>query len=122
MEIKKFLAEHDRMCKTFPYNCEGCPIHARKTDGRPCIEWVGYYLEEAESIVEKWSMEHPVLTRLEKLKKAFPDLNDGTARMICPLDFVKRWDCGAFKTCPTCKYAFWNSPLENDEEEESQCQ
>ena len=121
MEMKKFIAERDRMCKTFPSNCKGCPIYARITDGRSCNDWTGYHLEEADTIVEKWSREHQLITRIEKMKKAFPDLNDGTTRSICPLDLVKHWDCGVFKTCPTCKHAFWNAPLE-EEEEESQCQ
>ena len=53
MEMKKFIAERDRMCMTFPSNCNGCPIYARIADGRSCNDWTGYHLEEAESIVEK---------------------------------------------------------------------
>lgn len=108
MEIKKFITERDRMCSVFPPKCNGCPIH----DEIPCAEWIGYNLEKAAAIVEKWSAEHPQPTPLECLKKLFPNLNDRLVANRCPLDIVTGWQCGGYSECSECKNTFWNTPVD----------
>lgn len=117
MEIKKFVAERDRMCRTLPSRCSGCRINDENTDGIPCTEWIGYNLEKAAAIVEKWSAENPQPTLLECLKKLFPSLNDRLVANRCPLNIVTDWHCGGYSECSECKNAFWNTPLDEEVDE-----
>lgn len=117
MEIKKFVAERDRMCNALPSRCTGCPINTENTDGIPCVEWIGSNLEKAASIVEKWSAENPQPTPLEYLKKLFPSLNDRLVANRCPLDIVTGWQCAGYSECSECKNAFWNTPVYEEGDE-----
>lgn len=80
MDAVKFLAERERMCKTYDI-CEGCPL--RKMHTGLCYKLCFKHPEEAVAAVEKWAQEHPRKTRQSEFLKLFPDapLNiDGAVR------------------------------------------
>lgn len=123
MDAVKFLKEHGRMCKSFgKCNCGGCGIYKlrEKAGGRytpSCDNIVKKLPEECVSIVEKWSAEHPVKTRLMDFLEKHPNaplLENGLPYVLpsslgyCPAHFC--YDCPlphepSFDAC-------WNLPLE----------
>lgn len=78
------------------------------------------------SVVERWAMEHPVITRQNKLLNLFPlmDIVEDGCIDICPLRFDRsfhdRDDRGWCtendnKVCPECKRRFWLEELKEGE-------
>lgn len=69
-----FLREHERMCNS--PSCGGsCPVSGlAREDSTSC----GYYLrkhpEFAVEVVQAWSDEHPVKTRLDDIKERCPNV------------------------------------------------
>ena len=118
MDAVKFLKELERMCDGFDVNCDGCPIYdIRKAKGDSCLKNLKRMPEECVAIVEKWSAEHPVKTRLMDFLEKHPNaplLENGLPYVLpsslgyCPAHFC--YDCPlphepSFDAC-------WNLPLE----------
>lgn len=74
MDAVKYLKEKRRMCGEVGV-CRDCPLNELKaTDGMSCYEAINNNPEEAVSIVEQWSKEHPVITNRNKLKEVFGEI------------------------------------------------
>ena len=67
-EFKTIANEHVRMCKFYDV-CNSCPLNREEITG--CSAWVLRHPEEAESIIKKWSIEHPIVTNRMKFREVF---------------------------------------------------
>ncbi len=66
MDAVKFLKDCNRICATV--DCLDCPLH----DEHICMHGIeDDEAEEAVSIVEQWSKEHPIVTNLIKFQEVF---------------------------------------------------
>ena len=74
MDAVEFLEEQYRMCEALNSHCEECGLSYvnNKTD-HVCGDFIKRHPEEAVSIVEKWSKEHPIKTRQSEFLKMFPN-------------------------------------------------
>lgn len=71
MDAVKYIKEFNRMCRTYPYCSDGCPLKSR------CILFRNpnadsESIEALVAAVEKWSKKHPVKTNLDRFKEVFP--------------------------------------------------
>ena len=115
MDAVKCLKEMNRMCNGS--NCCECPLFT-KNNGKAveCEVLEERYAEEAVTIVEKWSKEHPVKTRQSEFLKVFPNasLNELGSLTICPMDADKNQRCpeksGA--RCMDCRREYWLAEVE----------
>lgn len=116
MDAVKFLKEHGRMCKSFEEKCDGCQIDdLRIGHGGSCLALMTKLPEECVAIVEKWSAEHPVKTRLMDLLEKFPKFSMGPNNLPMPLPRLFGY-CGR-ERCQGCEHqneeeSCWNLPLE----------
>lgn len=66
-----FLREYHRMCE---FRCTECPLSSANNGTKlACEELKKVYPEKAVKIVQKWSDEHPVKTRLDDLLEKYPN-------------------------------------------------
>lgn len=118
MDAVKFLKEYDRMCGLYnKERCAGCPLQNNVCAFYPLDE-----LDNIVQVVEKWSAEHPVKTRLMDFLEKHPDAplyeyDEGEFPMMCPSVLGY---CGNGSTSPCCDCPYdeepetfcWNLPLE----------
>lgn len=107
-----FLSETERMCNNRSC-CSGCPVfRLAHKDNASCGYYLSKHPETAVEIVQAWSDEHPVKTRLDDLLEKYPkyELFSETGRpMLKPRVFGYCTDCSA---CPNNKAPHcWNEPL-----------
>lgn len=123
MEAIKFLEEAKRMCESHSV-CEACLLFA---DGDSCAinaerKSSPQELKRIVESVQKWSSEHPKVTRLSNLLRIFPDLFLDNARFPsgCVRDYDQMYDCpikkgaligNTFDSCVVCKQQFWNQEI-----------
>lgn len=119
MDAVKFLKEKKRMCDlhTHAIGCDFCPLSMHNNEtGERCRHHIFNNPEEAVSVVEKWSAEHPVKTRQSEFLKMFPsaDVTDGVL-FICPrrvdLNCLSEKECREI-ICPECMKKYWLSKEE----------
>ena len=121
-----YFAEKKRMTKitntgVCKITCANCPLSEKNNGkGRLCVDYEMHHPEEAISIVQQWSDEHPQRTYLTELLDKYPNVllnDDGTLEGICPhqlglkssiVDCKKSYDCD----CVKC----WSQPIEDGEE------
>ena len=119
-----FLAEWQRMCKTVR-GCERCMLYRLSEPRIACVNNLGIFKKcsaAAIKIVQDWSDQHPVKTRLSVLKEQYPN-----ARMApngAPYACVKNMYGGVIE-CPSIKnkgyisdedcLQCWNTPIEDGE-------
>ena len=115
MDAAKYLKEMNRMCNGA--NCCECPLYANNNGKKVnCKILEREYAEEAVSIIENWSEEHPTKTRQSEFLKMFPNasLNGLGSLAICPMDADKNQRCpeksGA--RCMDCRREFWLAEVE----------
>ena len=130
MDAVTYIKEYKRMCEYFDSKenparaCEGCPLEWLP-NGCHMIE-IADNAEKCVAAVERWAMEHPVITRQNKLLNLFPlmDIVEDGCIDICPLRFDRsfhnRDDRGWCtendnKVCPECKRRFWMEELKEGE-------
>ena len=65
MDAVKFLEERNRMCDNYNLCTDGCPLY------KICDFSLGYF-REMVAAVEKWSKEHPVVTKGMKVLEMIP--------------------------------------------------
>ena len=112
-----FLREKDRMCKCYKndkiWGCINCPMsYENNGKGKCCSEIMFSDPEYAIKIVQGWSNEHPIKTRLDDVKEKYPNVEmvDGTP-MFYPLRLGYCKDCdkcivrGLIKRC-------WDEPVD----------
>ena len=68
-----FIRESKRMCDFYPHDCDSCPMNVVNNDcDELCTVFIKKYPERAVEIVQTWSDEHPVKTRLDDLLEKYP--------------------------------------------------
>jgi hypothetical protein len=94
--------------------CANCPLSEKNNGkGRLCVDYEMHHPEEAISIVQQWSDEHPQRTYLSELLTHFPKVkldDKGTPKCVCPhhLGLNEIEDCGGTDNyCAEC----WNQPI-----------
>ena len=114
MDAVKFLKVKTRMCNSV--NCCECPLDTENNGKRVNCQVIERdYTEEAVSIVEKWSKEHPVKTRQKQFLKMFPNVaicHDVIDINPCELDTKIKHDCSCFDSCYDCKRNYWFAEVE----------
>ena len=113
MDAVKFLKEQERLCDSNGGNCEDCPL-----EQQPCLG-LNVEAEELVSIVEKWSAEHPVKTRLMDFSEKYPKAidEDGLPVIWYPIslgycDYDRCGDCPHGDMSQDQRKQCWNLPLE----------
>ena len=116
-----FFKEYNRMCSTI--SCSDCNIGSNYsfTNISDCIRVVSHDPQEAIEIVQKWSDENPLKTRLSMFLEMFPNAeiaDDGMPYIYpCKLDANYEFseDCkeflGGFR-CGMCKKEYWLAEVE----------
>ena len=115
---REYFAEKARMVKLTKtgvcgITCSKCPLGG-KNNGAPkfmtCTTFEIHYPQQAISIVQRWSNEHPQRTYLTELLKHYPNIpldDDGAPKSLCPhvLGPVEIDDCDG--NCAEC----WNQSM-----------
>lgn len=121
MDAVEFLEEQYRMCEALNSHCEECGLSYvnNKTD-HVCGDFIKRHPEEAVSIIEKWSKEHPRKTRQSELLKMFPRASmtpDGIIA-FCPDSMDSEFECPR-KTrdnidpiCGECRKNYWHEEVD----------
>lgn len=107
MDAAKFLKEQSRICRSYAV-CNTCPLN-----GNLCSAIADdSNIDEKIAIVEKWSKEHPVKTRLSEIQKIFPKIvvRDKDLPIVCPSHLDAEWDC--IENCEECKIKYWLEEIE----------
>lgn len=120
-KTENYLAEKKRMTKitstgVCKITCANCPLSEKNNGkGRFCVDYEMHHPEEAISIVQQWSDEHPQRTYLSELLKHYPNApldDDGAPKGVCPhtLGLTDINNCD--DNCIKC----WNQPIKDGEE------
>lgn len=118
LNTREYFAEKARMVKLTKtgvcgITCSKCPLGG-KNNGAPkfmtCTTFEIHYPQQAISIVQRWSNEHPQRTYLTELLKHYPNIpldDDGVPKSLCPhaLGLVEIDDCDG--NCAEC----WNQSM-----------
>lgn len=124
-KTENYLAEKKRMTKitntgVCKITCANCPLSEKNNGkGRLCVDYEMHHPEEAISIVQQWSNEHPQKTYLTEFLKNYPNApleDDGTPN-FCPyrLGLMSKDNCRKDHNCVKC----WNQPVEVEESEKN---
>ena len=105
-----FFKEKERLTKNCNIACVECPFY-RKNNGMDvgCNILIRHHTEKAVEILQKWSEENPVKTRLDDFKEKYPnyfrETKDDTPNVCCRY-------LGYIDKCPLTKCSkCWNMPL-----------
>ena len=109
-----YLQEVYRMCKYYDHECDKCPASIiNNRHNQICKTFFINHPDRAIEIVQAWSDEHPVKTRLDDLLEKYPkfaQLSETGRPMFKPRVFGYCTDCS---TCPNNKAEHcWHEPLE----------
>lgn len=103
------IRDYARMCESFAFDCEKCPLGAYVENGHTCAGMVRCETGEANKIILDWCEAHPVRTRQAAFLERYPspDMIDVTIN-ICPnwIDNRLDYDC-ANTNCKECKSKYW---------------
>ena len=107
-----FFKEYKRMCRSY-HNIKECKIHRKVNNCGACMTFVNCDTEKAIKIVQEWSDQNPVRTRLTVFKEQYPNAvtsknNDLPA--IC-VGNLYGYGCSSGLLCEDC----WNTPVEESE-------
>lgn len=120
MDAVKFVKERVRMCSRNA--CKECPVNISNSgEGCCCLDLFHNHIEKYVAIVEKWSAEHPVKTKMSELLKIFPNAErlDENVLDICPeLVDTNYHNCSNFNRCDKCKEDYWSGEIDDDLSEE----
>lgn len=107
MDAVKFLEELKRLCES-KQRCTDCPLSRDTNNDCPLgypYGWKGENTKKAISIVEKWSAEHPMKTRLMDFLEKFPNASLGSSGT--PLYLPRPFGYCGRETCQGCDH--WGS-------------
>ena len=114
-----FVKAKIRICKAFNERCWGCPLSsAENGENKKCSTFISENTEQAIEIVQKWSDEHSIKTRLELFYENYPNApqHDGVPN-ACVGDFgyegyAERHtgECEFCQECYMCRKC-WNMPV-----------
>jgi hypothetical protein len=108
------------MCESYDDDeCfEACPMNGIANDKyRSCTDMAQKNPERAIKIVQKWSDEHPVMTRLDDLLEKCPKIS---LNYVDKVPYIKPHHFGYCKDCAVCPLrakssvsltSCWNEPL-----------
>lgn len=118
MDAVKYLKEYERMCRSYGFDCGECEINKMR-NGDGCTSIINKYPEEAVSIVEKWSKEHPIKTRKSEFLKMFPNARMGSDGFpnLCLRILDMTIPCQGH-TCEQCKKEYWLAAAGDGAEED----
>lgn len=72
VEFQKVMSELNRMCNTYGDSCGSCQIQRIKDNAcKSCSNWIRYHSEEAERIIMRLAVEHPIVTNGMKFREVF---------------------------------------------------
>lgn len=109
MDAIKFMKEKKRMCNSYSECTEICPLKKLMDENRlTCLGYCFAHPEEAVSIVEEWSKEHPAKTRQSELLRMFPNarMTELGSLKICPTDVDRNIECSG-ENCTNCRRKYW---------------
>lgn len=113
-DVKNYIRESGRMCISMGVSCNNCPMYLAWTNVyKSCSEFASKNPEQTLEIVQKWSDEHPLKTRMDVFLKAFPnaELYEEAYPMVCAkVVFGLKESCKTYETCEDC----WNTPVEEE--------
>ena len=108
-----FIKEWNRMCDSYDSECRYCPIEECKLDIEDCLSWVcnEKNIEKAIEIVQEWSKENPIKTRLSLLKEQYPNvrLNSKGIPLICMSQLYNVDSAKCDADCIKC----WNTTIKD---------
>lgn len=109
--IVNFYKEKDRLTKNCKIRCEECPlsrVNNKSKDQYGCYDFINKHAEKAVEIMQKWSDENPVKTRLDDFKEKY--LNHTRYRNGRPHVCCK--NLGYIDECPITECSeCWNMPV-----------
>ena len=108
--IVNFYKEKDRLTKNCKIRCEECPlsrVNNKSKDQYGCYDFINKHAEKAVEILQKWSDENPVKTRLDDFTEKYPNHMKGKDGYptSCSIGLGYTDDC--IKGCKEC----WDMPL-----------
>lgn len=108
--IVNFIKEINRLTNNCCIDCSECPLSDENNEqGLSCNIFVKNCPEQAVLIVQKWSDENPVKTRLDDFTEKYPNYFKD------PIDDIPNVCCkylGYIDKCPLTKCSkCWNMPL-----------
>lgn len=115
MDAVKFLKELKRMCQCDKGGqCDECPMKDHCLSEEAPLFWKDKMMDSAVPIVEKWSAEHPVKTRLQDFMEKHPGA-EVNADDLPP--FMPSWLGYCGKSCYSCERQptdkdCWDLPVE----------
>lgn len=111
-----FIRESKRMCEYYRHECSSCPISKTNNGyGRLCTVVIEQHPDRAIEIVQKWSDENPVKTRLDDIKERLPNVYLDTDNG-CP--HIRPAILGYCSNCYGCSnkgqesQRCWNEPVD----------
>lgn len=102
------------MCDSYGQDCDGCPMSIMNNGyDRLCTGVIEQHPDRAIEIVQEWSDEHPVKTRLDDLKERFPNVSLDGEGIPCFSPSM----LGYCKDCVRCNNRglpkkCWNEPVD----------
>lgn len=105
-----FLDRDTGICLCGDPESEDCPLHRLNNgSGYGCATFISHEPERAVEILQKWSDENPVKTRLDDFKEKYPNYfrepKDDTPNVCCRY-------LGYIDKCPLTKCSkCWDMPL-----------
>lgn len=89
MDALELVKEYNRICKSRPESCEGCPFQSRYS----CDTIMS--LDEIVPIVEKWSKEHPFIRNVDHVAEGLEKLgfkpDKEYLKGICPAPYSRHF-------------------------------
>jgi hypothetical protein len=110
-----FLRESKRMCEYYRHDCDNCPMSIMNNGyDRLCTVAIEQYPDRAVEIVQEWSDDHPVKTRIDDLKERFPNVSLDSEGIPCFSPSVLGY-CGDCDRCRNWENSYtrncWDEPL-----------
>lgn len=107
---ENYLKELKRMCEENGSYCLKCGFYLNKNENITCRIFQMNHPDKAIKIVQEWSNENPVETRLEHFLKMFPNAPIWKGRpFLCVRNLNKKVSCE--NDCEKC----WNEPYTEGE-------
>lgn len=113
MKREATLYDYNRFCRS-QKDCQKCPLY-----GTDCSIPINdkKTLDFVNDAVLTWCDNHPLETRLDKLKKIFPNIKldeRGLPPQGCPNSFDKNYRCPSHNNCSKCYEEYWLEEMPHD--------
>lgn len=110
-----YLQEVYRMCKYYDHECDKCPASVMNNNcNQICKTLFTNHPDRAIEIIQAWSDEHPVKTRLDDVKERFPNVSLDDEGIPCFSPSVLGY-CGDCDRCRNWENSYtrncWDEPL-----------